>query len=175
MGLNYMNLDERTRELMLAEIDHDGQALYSSENLSPVGKTDYPGLLRDAARRGSDDELAREIQTRLNSHEKPRTNKSGTTTTPRMRKNAHEMLAEGEFNRFYIRALCLRAIEDSIPHLIVYRAKQVRNARSASEAKIGTQVDPNALLQDLRSSANGLDTALELPPGPNSGLSVRLP
>jgi hypothetical protein len=50
----------------------------------------------------------------------------------------------------------------------------VANARSASEAKIGTQVDARALLADLRSH-QGLEPALGLPPGPNSGLSVELP
>ena len=91
-----------------------------------------------------------------------------------MRSNAHEMLAEGEFNRFYIRALCLRAIEDGMAQVIVYRAKAVQNARSESERKIGQGVPVEALLRDLRTHP-GVDTALGLPPGPNSGLSVRLP
>jgi hypothetical protein len=91
-----------------------------------------------------------------------------------MRSNAHEMLAEGEFNRFYIRALCLRAIEDGIPDVVVYRAKPVENPRSESQQKIDEHVSPEALLRDLRIHP-GVDTALGLPPGPNSGLSVRLP
>jgi len=51
-----------------------------------------------------------------------------------MRRNAHEMLAEGEFNRFYIRALCARAIEDGLPEVTVYRAKRSRmRVRSRSK------------------------------------------
>ena len=91
-----------------------------------------------------------------------------------MRSNAHQMLAEGEFNRFYIRALCVRASEDNNVEVIVYRAKAVENARSASQQMIGQRMSAEALLHDLRSSP-GVDTALGLPPGPNSGLSVRLP
>jgi hypothetical protein len=91
-----------------------------------------------------------------------------------MRVNAHEMLAEGEFNRFYIRAICLRAIEDGVPEVIVYRAKPVEHARAESEQKIGKGVAPEALLRDLRAHP-GIDTALGLPQGPNSGLSVYLP
>ena len=91
-----------------------------------------------------------------------------------MRSNAHEMLAEGEFNRFYIRALCARAIEDGLSGVIVFRAKAVQNARSASEQMLGQTMPAAALLSDLRNSP-GVDTALGLPPGPNSGLSVRLP
>jgi hypothetical protein len=84
------------------------------------------------------------------------------------------MLAEGEFNRFYIRALCMSAMEDGVTELVVYRAKAVQSARSESERKIGQAVSPGALLNDLRARP-GVDTALGLPAGPNSGLSVRLP
>ena len=177
MGLDYRNLDERTRNLMMAEIDRDiaENSLFLSDNLSPQGRADYPELLRNAARAGTDVTLAGAIQGRLNSHEKPRRLKSGEFSKPPvMRSNAHEMLAEGEFNRFYIRALCLRAIEDGIAEVIVYRAKAVQNPRPESEARIGQPVAVDALLHDLRTHP-GVDTALGLPPGPNSGLSVRLP
>ena len=123
MGLEYKNLDERTRTLMLAEIERDiaGETLYVSENLNSQGQADYPDLIRAAARSGSDVTLGAAILGRLNPYEKPRKLKSGKLSKPpKMRSNAHEMLAEGEFNRFYIRALCLRAIEDEIPEVIVY-------------------------------------------------------
>ena len=55
----------------------------------------------------------------------------------------------------------------------VYRAKEVTNPRSESERKIGTIVDPKKLLDDLRANP-GVDTALGLPSGPNSGLSVKI-
>jgi len=40
MGLDYRNLDDRTRQLMLAEIDRDiaASTLYLSDNLSDRGK-----------------------------------------------------------------------------------------------------------------------------------------
>jgi len=162
---------------MLAEIERDiaGNTLYLSDNLSEQGRLDYPQLLRDAARGGSDASLAAALRSRLNSHEKPRKLKSGDFSKPPvMRSNAHEMLAEGEFNRFYIRALCVRAIEDGIPEVVVYRAKAVVNARPESEAKIGQRMAAEPLLRDVRTHP-GVDTALGLPPGPNSGLSARLP
>ena len=177
MGLDYKHLDARTRELMLAEIDRDidVSTLYLSDNLSDQGKAQYPDLIRDAARDGNDDGLASAIRGRLNSHEKPRRLKSGGYSKPPvMRSNAHQILGEGEFNRFYIRALCARAIEDGISQVIVFRAKAVESARSASEGMIGQGVSAEELLADLRNSP-GIDTALGLPPGPNSGLSVRLP
>ena len=176
MGLEYKNLDDQNRALMLAETERDiaSNTLFLSDNLSPQGKMDYPALLKSAATNGNDVTLAAEIKSRLNSHEKPRKLKSGGfSKAPVMRSNAHEMLAEGEFNRFYMRALCLRAIESGASHVVVYRAKSVQNARSESERKIGQQVPAESLLQDLRTHA-GVDTALGLPPGPNSGLSVYL-
>jgi hypothetical protein len=86
---------------------------------------------------------------------------------------AQDAFAEGEFNRFYARGLCRLAIEQGIQALYIYRAKAVVVPRPDSQAKIGTPIDPNALLEDLRVH-QGVDTALGLPPGPNSGLSVRL-
>lgn len=177
IALQYRNLDARTRTLMLAEIERDisSGTLFLSDNLSLQGRTDYPDLLRAAAREGTDASLAEQIRGRLNSHEKPRRLKAGELSKPPvMRANAHEMLAEGEFNRFFIRAICARAIEDGIPGVVVYRAKNVEHARLESEQKIGQMVEPNALLSDLRAHP-GVDTALGLPSGPNSGLSVALP
>lgn len=56
--------------------------------------------------------------------------------------------------------------------LEIYRAGYSRSPRSESEAMIGRRIDAQALLEDLRAHA-GVDTALGLPPGPNSGLSAR--
>jgi hypothetical protein len=162
---------------MLSEIELDiaQKTLYVSDNLNEQGRADYPDLLRAAAKDGTDETLAAEIRGRLHTHERPRRLKSGGFSQPSvMRSHAHEMLAEGEFNRFYMRALCLRAIEDGIPELVVYRAKEVDQPRSTSQQKIGQRVPVDALLRDLRTHP-GVETALGLPTGPNSGLSVKLP
>lgn len=126
MGMHYRNLDERIRTLMNAEIEQDieNDRLYISDNLNAQGKHDYPGLLMDAALNGNDDSFAEKIRIRLNTHEKPRRLKSGGfSKPPKMRSNAHEMLAEGEFNRYYIRAVCLLAIKDHNNQVRVYSVK----------------------------------------------------
>ncbi len=177
MGLNYLHLDETTRAFMLAEIERDiaADTLYVSDNLTPQGRLDYPELLRAAARAGTDVTLADSLGRLLNTHEKPRQLKSGGFTKPPvMRRNAHEMLAEGELNRFYMRALCLRAIEEGHGKVVAYRAKAVEHARTESDQKIGQEYSAKTLLNDLRAHP-GVDTALGLPSGPNSGLSIRLP
>jgi hypothetical protein len=175
MGLQYTHLDPTIRALMRTEIDRDIAAgtLYISDNLNPQGTSSYPQLLKDAVSTGTDDSLATAIRPVLNSHEKPRRLKSGGFSQPPiMRSNAHEMLAEGEFNRFYIRAVCLNAIQNGATTVEIYRAKSVQTPRAQSTAKIGTRVDAQRLLDDLRANP-GVDTALGLPPGPNSGLSVK--
>jgi hypothetical protein len=86
---------------------------------------------------------------------------------------AAQTFAEGEFNRFYLRALCRFTLENGGTELEVYRAKSVTNPRMDSEARIGTRVSVTQLLDDLRAN-NSVENALRLPPGPNSGLSARL-
>ena len=111
------------------------------------------------------------LNNRLNTIE-PRHTKKGIISS-RIPSNANEILAEGEFNRFYIRALCRRVIAEKINELEVFRAKQVSSPRLESESKIGMKIDPNKLLKDLRENI-GIDTVLGLPAGPNSGLSVKI-
>ncbi len=88
--------------------------------------------------------------------------------------DAARKFADGEFLRFYLRGLSLRAASEAVLELEVYRAKQSVNPRPESEQKVGTRVVAVALLGDLRQN-KGLDTHLGLPPGPHSGLCGRLP
>lgn len=170
------NLDGRTRRLMRAEIERDlaAHALYMSDRLSPTGEADWPNLLLAAADSGDTTSLATELSQngRLNAQESYV--KDGIPRVRKMNRMAPQILAEGEINRFYIRALCLRAIEDHVPEVEVYRAKAVAHPRPESLARIGMRLAPAALLEDLRTHIQ-VDTALGIPGGPNSGLSVRLP
>ncbi|URM40054.1 MULTISPECIES: hypothetical protein [Acinetobacter] len=169
MSFNFENLNQSVREKMLKEIQLDisNNNLYLSKRFSQKGIYDYPDILMKHVASGDEVSLGSELNLdgRFNSMEQTKT---GIKKVPF---NAHETLAEDQFNRFYVRALCLVAIETN-KSLQVYRAKSVSNARTASQQKIGELVDPIQLLNDLRS--NGLDTALGLPAGPNSGLSVKL-
>lgn len=177
MSLHLVNLDERVRQHMLTEIEGDlsSGALYLSPRLSLRGRQDYANLLKQAVVGFNDAWLANALRANgcLNFEEQRRKPKGGYTTA-RVPVTAPDTLAEGEFNRFYVRGLCLRALEDGVMELIIYRAKEVMTPRRESEAMIGARMDVRALLLDVRTHP-GVDTALRLPPGPNSGLSVRLP
>ena len=176
MALNLQHLDEPTRRHMIAEIERDVEegCLYISPRLTEQCAEGYAQLLKDAAATGHDGTLAAELVKtgRLKSHE-PRKTKTGTSMV-KVPVTAHETLSEGEFNRFYMRGLCARAKAEGTTRLVIYRAKHVTNPRPESEIMIGTDVEVDQLLADLRTHI-GTDTALGLPPGPNSGLSIRLP
>jgi hypothetical protein len=174
--MDLINLDGATRRHIIGEIEQDiaNGTLYISPRLTQRGRDDYPDLLLDAAENGDVASFAAALRAdgRLNDTEMAFRN--GRQHSRRVPVNAPETLAEGEFNRFYARGLCRRAIEEGIEDVIVYRAKAVTSPRPESEAKIGTAVNAALLLEDLRVST-GVEPALGIPPGPNSGLSVRLP
>ena len=92
--------------------------------------------------------------------------------------NIREMLAFSDFNRYYVRAILVRAIEEN-KSVTVYRAKQSVNERQESEAALmKTYFDKITLqrmlfvIRDYRLlfSANSGIPFLK----PNSGLSLKL-
>jgi hypothetical protein len=177
MTLHLFHLDERTRALMLEEVEYDlgRNQLYISPYLSGQGIHDYPMLLREAIQHGDESTLAESLgQYRRIGRTYHRRLPEGGYTIVTIPHNAPETVAEGEFNRYYIRALCRRAIEDGIDELIAYRARPVTSPRPASEELLETTIDPAALLEDLRQHT-GEEPELGIPGGFNSGISVRLP
>ena len=177
MSLFYVNLDDRTRQLMLEEMEYDiaHNQLHISPLLSGQGQRDYANLLREAIQNGTDETLAQELRShRRITRTLPRRTPKGGFAIAAAPTNAAEMLAESEFNRFYIRALARRAMEEGIPDLVIYRAKPVQSPRPESEALIESTLSPEEVLRDLRDHPDE-PPALGVPSGPNSGLSVRLP
>ena len=178
MALYFENLDNRTRQLMLTEMEYDvaNNQLHISPFLSGQGQRDYANLLREAIESGNDETLAQNLRThRRLIKTLPRRKPKGGYAIAATPENAAEVLSESEFNRYYIRALARRAIEDGISELVIYRAKQVNSPRPESEALVETTISPQDLLADLRSHPGDEPPSLGVPSGPNSGLSVRLP
>lgn len=177
MGLEYRDMDAGVRANMVQEVtlDLDNGNLYQSQRLNEEGLRVWPETLKEATRNQTDAWLEDQIRDRrlLKSHES-RAKPSGGFTQAQIPVTAPGTLAEGEFNRFYIRGLCIKALSEDIPYLIAYRARYSANPRQESEAIIGKKFDPQQLLDDLRATT-GVDTVLGLPPGPNSGISVTIP
>src|SRR5918994_776239 len=148
MALYFENLDDRTRQLMLAEMEYDvaNNQLHISPFLSGQGQRDYANLLREAIESGNDETLAQNLRThRRLIKTLPRRKPKGGYAIAATPENAAEVVSESEFNRYYIRALARRAIEDGIPELVVYRAKPVTTPRPESEARIETGLPPQDL------------------------------
>lgn len=169
MGLNYLSLDETTRQAMLQEFNHDidRDNCYTSKRFHEIGKSCFLEIMPKHLLEGTDDTLAEELR----NNDCFVTHEARGTGMVKVPVTAAQTFAEGEFNRFYIRGVCLIAIEEN-KELEVYRARPSLNPRIESERLIGTSVDPGRLLIDLREN-KGIDTALGLPNGPNSGLSVK--
>src|SRR5690242_317113 len=145
MALYLENLDDRTRQLMLDELDYDvaHNQLHISPFLSGQGQRDYAQLIREAIQSGTDQTLAENLKAhrRIN-RAQPRRQPKGGYSIAATPENAAEILAESEFNRYYIRGVALRAIEDGIPELVIYRAKPAKNPRPESEARVETTISP---------------------------------
>jgi len=180
MAFRFHDLDETTRSFMVEEVDRDTAQgiLYLSPRLTDRGRRDWPGLLRAAVEKGDERRLAESLRGtgRLREVEHRQSRRGwGRPHEVRVPVTAPMTLAEGEFNRFYIRGLCLRALAQGIGEVAIYRAKAVDVPRPESARLVGARRPVTMLLEDLRTHSGEEEPALRVPGGPNSGLSVRLP
>ena len=174
MGLFYKNLDGETRKFMLEELEMDLKSgtVYISPRLNSTGQQGWVILLKQAIEH-DDTWLENQLSdgNLLNQSETSHT-KSGKIISKQVQMTAAQTLAEGEFNRYYIRGVCRRAINESIQEVEIYRGKEVQNPRAESQTMVGQKRNCKQLLDDLRRS-KGVEPALGLP-RPNSGLTVCL-
>ncbi len=172
--MNLQNLDQ-VREEMVSEINNDikNEKLYISERLNQRGQMEYPKILLESAKSKNINYFIQSLGIHyFNTHFIRRKPKGGYSRVV-MPKNANASLCEGEFNRFYIRGVCLKAISSGQRYVTAYRARYSNNPRLESLLIEGKQFDAEKLLKDLRMYI-GVDTSLGLPPGPNSGMSVKI-
>lgn len=175
MSIHYESLDQTIRNAMVGELNRDqtNGTLYISPRLTDIGADTWLEILREAFLKYDDNWLAATLRTRgLIRREEKRRKPNGGFTTALVPRTAPETLAEGEFNRFYARGLCAVVISTGGTMVEVYRGKEVQNPRPESQAMIGHRIEAKKLLDDLRTS-QGVEPALGLPPGPNSGLTIR--
>jgi hypothetical protein len=169
----FHDLDATSRKHMLEEANlHGAHAMeYFGKRLTATGQADWPNLLREAIRTGTPESLAAALRINGRPTAREMSQRKGVRYAKAVPSNAAELRAEGEFNRYNYRALCLRDIAEK-RSLTVDRGQHSDNPRPESGAWIGKQVDPNALLKDLRENTGGAP-AMGLP-SVNSGLTVGL-
>jgi hypothetical protein len=174
MPLQYENLDPTTRRYALEELDNDIASgdFHISERLRPTAVAEYQRLMRDAVRYYDDRWLEEHASDLLVDFEHRKT-RSGGQTTAKLPEMATRMLTEGDFNRYYMRGVARRAIEEGRQVVEVYRARFSLEPRVESSELEGRRLPAADVLNHLRGQTVG-DSAVLALGRPNSGLSVRL-
>ncbi|MGU3436028.1 hypothetical protein ACNHUS_23795 [Actinomycetes bacterium M1A6_2h] len=174
-SFEFPQLDARTRELMLEEFfaDCTGNRLYTGDRLNDEGRRLYTEALEGALAEGTPLSLQQVLEPVPGTlwHHEVRTGPLKTSTTAR---TSARTLAEGEYNRFYMRAMCRRATDSGgSGKVVVSQGKRGANRRldRAVTVQVGDVLSAIAVLDDLREHP-GRATATGVPNGPNSGLSI---
>lgn len=169
---NLPGLSPELRQRMLSELlsDRVNGTPYLGKHLSDLGKAKYFPICEDALARGTPESFARALEPVpgalwITHYIK----KNGVQS--RVSSDAAIRLGGGEFNRYYMRAVCLEAIEREC-RVVVYRARAVTSPRFEGPAE-GTVLNPTLVLVDLRNDYD-IPSRTGMPHGPNSGLSLRL-
>jgi hypothetical protein len=183
MALTYKNLNPIIRLLMIEELNLDISLnkLYQGKRLTTFGLQDWPATLSAAFEVGNDTTLENWLAQPGRLETKEPYTVAGVQKFRKVPVTAASTFSEGEFNRFYIRGVCrqamnLKATNQGTGLVTAYRARYSENPRPESLAIEGKKFDAETLLLDLRAntSADCINNALGLPPGPNSGMSVCL-
>lgn len=169
---DFVELTDEIRDLMLEEFGKDAatDSPYLGKHLSESGKALYPGLAQEAFRSGTPETLAHALGPVLGPNWLARYQRQDGAWR-NVSSDAAERLAGGEFNRYYIRAICSRAISQGLGMVKVYRALTVETPRDSSP-RIGQQISAKSVLADARRDYD-VPPRTGIPHGPNSGLSVR--
>lgn len=167
----FPDLDEQTRLYMISELEFDIRTdlFYEPLSMNTLGLMNYKRLLKECFENG----IPETLQQKLTYSFFKKENHSGRKIPSTIR----ETIAFSDFNRYYIRALLLRALNEN-KKLYVYRAKQVMNERKQSrflinkiyfdQRQVGQMLE---LFRDYRKlfSIKPQPELLK----PNSGLSVK--
>ena len=174
MNFQFQNLDQQTRELMLEEIQTAiaTDQIYFSSRFTAEGNANWIGWLQEAAQSHDEHWLAYTIDASgaikgFEDRSKPK----GGYTIAHVPHTAAATLADGQFNRFYIAAICRRAIGQTKNEVIVYRARPSDQPRPESQALEGSSLNARDLLDQVRNIKESFKCELLKP---NSGLSVKI-
>lgn len=167
----FLNLDNSTRMIMLQEYQNDlnNQNTYQSVIMNSEGLIQYPNLFEDAIKNGDEESLNNSLTMNLFKL-KDKANRSIT-------EKSKKTLPATEFNRYYMRALIVRSLEEGYD-LEIYRAKDSITPRRSSMYAVGTIIRDEKtkieILEMLRNSENCFAMAERVLFQPNSGLSLKL-
>jgi hypothetical protein len=164
VAFDFEEVDEATRKYMLDEVERDiayGK-LYLSKNFSATGKAAYPDLLRKAVTEGTEQTLTNALRYAgfwtfikgQSSFASPRplrpmrSLKSGPSGFGSAGSNLDQInniaatFAEGEYNVYNMRGLCIKLIAEGQNKAEVYRAKAVDEPPQSRAVAPGSSPDP---------------------------------
>lgn len=151
---------------MLNEVLHDiaKRVFYFTPRFNENGRKIYVSLMKEAIATGGEDTLQAGLQEGDNFNKYEAQGK-------KVSNNVAVNFAQQEFNKYYIRAVCVKAIEMNERDVEVYRAHPLTVKKHKSDLRIGAKINADRLLKELRSSIGVPSTVF---PELVSGLSVRL-
>ena len=170
MKYNFLDLNTEIRKLMREEvvIDENNGTLSKSTRFNDNGNLNYLTILLKNIESGDEESLSSELVDLFNTKEVSR-DKKDNTIEKNVPADAHQIFANTEFNRFYMRALCVFALKNN-KSLEIYRAKQSLNNRPESNILEGTKIeDIEQALSVLRDNKQYYNFIAK----PNSGLSLK--
>jgi hypothetical protein len=140
--------DAHLRETMLSEFESDASAgeVFASAVAIDGSERQYHLALREAITDGTPDSLVEAFLAGdlFKDHQA-----NGNRVN---RQDAAMRLGDGQFLHYYNRAVCIRAIELN-RSVEIYRGQMTAHHRPESDAAIGLQMDPEELLESLRSNS----------------------
>ena len=103
----FQNLDEQTRLIMISELESDLKTglFYEPKSLTSTGMFKYKRLLKECFSTGTLETLQQKLSL---SDFKEKDNRGGKIPS-----NVREIIAFNDFNRYYIRAMLMRALNNS--------------------------------------------------------------
>lgn len=168
----FPNLDNKTRLIMVSELERDikNGLFYEPSSIKPEYLASYKLLLRKYFEIGQIEGLEKALTLSFF--------KTKDKSSRKIPSNIAQTIAFSDFNRYYARAILVRAIEEN-KSVCIYRAKQTINERAESKALINKCYHEKQTLEEILRivrdyrilfSSQSKITFLQ----PNSGLSLKL-
>ena len=175
---NFEELNERTRESMLREIEAemDGGNPFRPSRLSLAGWDAFRDRLRDAVREQDEEWLAAEISTPGYWKQYGTRLVAGKDVRPKVNPFYHaKMLACSEFNTWYVRGLARLLMNEGVDFCEVYRAAPAMEPRPECAKHENAHYPVRDVYNGHRARYHPVNNprAFSIPVGPNCHHAIR--
>ncbi len=126
---HFLNLDNKTRSIMISELEQDikNSLFYEPSSIKPEYISSYKLLLRKYFEVGQIESLEKALT--------PLCFKAEDKNGRKIPSNIAQTIAFSDFNRYYARAILVRAIDEG-KSVSIYRAKQSLKERTESKTLV---------------------------------------